>query len=401
MERKQKFLKVKGLIVLIAVMNMIVPLSLDMYLPAVPQMTQVFDTDESVVNVTLVGFFFFMAVGILLFGPLSDKWGRKPMLLLGTGVYAVFSAACALAPTIGFLIGARIAQALGAGCMMAVSTALIKDSFERKTRDVVLAVVQAMSVIAPMLAPIVGAWVVTVSGWRMTFWVLVIMAILCFGAVLLLQETVSPEERNAGSVLGSLGGLYKVGRNGGFSLFLMTVGVLSAPYMAYISVCSYIYIDFFSLSETTYSYFFAVNSAAVILGPVAYLKLNVRLGSRNFMNIAVSLSLTCGLLLIFFGSTAPLVFLLCFLPFTIAESAVRPFSTAILLNQQENDIGSASALINFTHTVLGSLGMILGTAGWDSFITGLGVILAGGALLALIGWVTLRKSGIRVEGLTR
>ena len=245
MERKQKFLKVKGLIVLIAVMNMIVPLSLDMYLPAVPQMTQVFDTDESVVNVTLVGFFFFMAVGILLFGPLSDKWGRKPMLLLGTGVYAVFSAACALAPTIGFLIGARIAQALGAGCMMAVSTALIKDSFERKTRDVVLAVVQAMSVIAPMLAPIVGAWVVTVSGWRMTFWVLVIMAILCFGAVLLLQETVSPEERNAGSVLGSLGGLYKVGRNGGFSLFLMTVGVLSAPYMAYISVCSYIYIDFF------------------------------------------------------------------------------------------------------------------------------------------------------------
>ena len=119
------------------------------------------------------------------------------------------------------------------------------------------------------------------------------------------------------------------------------------------------------------------------------------------MNIAVLLSLACGLLLIFFGSTAPLVFLLCFLPFTIAESAVRPFSTAILLNQQENDIGSASALINFTHTVLGSLGMILGTAGWDSFITGLGVILAGGALLALIGWVTLRKSGIRVEGLTR
>lgn len=400
MERQQKYLKKKGLITLIAVMNMIVPLSLDMYLPAVPHMTQVFDTSESVVNFTLVGFFFFMAVGILLFGPLSDKYGRKSMLLLGTGVYAIFSAACAIAPTIGFLIVARIVQALGAGCMMAVSTALIKDSFEKRTRDVVLAVVQAMAVIAPMLAPIVGAWIVTVSGWRMTFWVLVAMAILCFAAVLLLQETIPAEERNKGSVLSSLGGLYKVGKNTGFSLFLLTVGVLSAPYMAYISVCSYIYIDFFSLSETTYSYFFAVNSAAAILGPVAYLRLNARIGAKSFMNIAVILSLVCGLLLIFFGSIAPLVFLLCFLPFTIAESAVRPFSTAILLNQQESDIGSASALINFTHTVLGSFGMILGTAGWSSFIIGLGIILAGGSVLALIGWITLRKSGISVKGLT-
>lgn len=400
MERQQKYLKKKGLITLIAVMNMIVPLSLDMYLPAVPHMTQVFDTSESVVNFTLVGFFFFMAVGILLFGPLSDKYGRKSMLLLGTGVYAIFSAACAIAPTIGFLIVARIVQALGAGCMMAVSTALIKDSFEKRTRDVVLAVVQAMAVIAPMLAPIVGAWIVTVSGWRMTFWVLVAMAILCFTAVLLLQETIPAEERNKGSVLSSLGGLYKVGKNTGFSLFLLTVGVLSAPYMAYISVCSYIYIDFFSLSETTYSYFFAVNSAAAILGPVAYLRLNARIGAKSFMNIAVILSLVCGLLLIFFGSIAPLMFLLCFLPFTIAESAVRPFSTAILLNQQESDIGSASALINFTHTVLGSFGMVLGTAGWSSFIIGLGIILAGGSVLALIGWITLRKSGISVKGLT-
>lgn len=400
MERQQKYLKKKGLITLIAVMNMIVPLSLDMYLPAVPHMTQVFDTSESVVNFTLVGFFFFMAVGILLFGPLSDKYGRKSMLLLGTGVYAIFSAACAIAPTIGFLIVVRIVQALGAGCMMAVSTALIKDSFEKRTRDVVLAVVQAMAVIAPMLAPIVGAWIVTVSGWRMTFWVLVAMAILCFAAVLLLQETIPAEERNKGSVLSSLGGLYKVGKNTGFSLFLLTVGVLSAPYMAYISVCSYIYIDFFSLSETTYSYFFAVNSAAAILGPVAYLRLNARIGAKSFMNIAVILSLVCGLLLIFFGSIAPLVFLLCFLPFTIAESAVRPFSTAILLNQQESDIGSASALINFTHTVLGSFGMVLGTAGWSSFIIGLGIILAGGSVLALIGWITLRKSGISVKGLT-
>ena len=395
----QKYLGSRRLIVLIAVMNMIVPLSLDMYLPAVPHMTQVFDTSESVINVTLVGFFFFMAVGILIFGPLSDKYGRKPMLMAGTCMYMMFSAACALAPGVEFLIGARILQALGAGCMIAVSTALIKDCFEEKTRDVVLAVVQAMAVIAPMVAPIVGAWIVTLSGWRATFWVLAAMALLCIVAVALLQETLPESERKGGSVAGSLKGLYNVAKNSGFSMFLLTVGVLSAPYMAYISVCSYIYIDFFSLSETAYSYYFAINSAASVLGPLLYLKLVSRMGGRRFMNVAVGLSLACGLMLVFFGSVAPVVFLLCFLPFTIVESAVRPFSTAILLNQQDRDIGSASALINFTHTVLGSLGMILGTAGWSSFIAGLGTILAGGAVLALAGWLVLLKSNIKVEGI--
>lgn len=96
-------------------MNMIVPLSLDMYLPAVPHMTAAFGTNESTVNLTLVGFFFFMAVGTLVFGPLSDKMGRKRLLFGGTLVYAVFSGVCAASRSIWMLIGARVLQALGSG----------------------------------------------------------------------------------------------------------------------------------------------------------------------------------------------------------------------------------------------------------------------------------------------
>ena len=157
------------IIVLIAFMNMIVPLSLDMYLPAVPHMTAAFNTTESTVNLTLVGFFFFMAIGTLIFGPLSDKYGRRGLLVAGTLVYTIFSAACALATSIWLLIIARVLQALGAGCMVAISTAMIKDCFDRRTRNTILAVVQAMAVIAPMLAPIVGAFIVTHAGWRATF----------------------------------------------------------------------------------------------------------------------------------------------------------------------------------------------------------------------------------------
>ena len=97
--------------------------------------------------------------------------------------------------------------------------------------------------------------------------------------------------------------------------------------------------------------------------------------------------IACGFMLVFFGSVAPIIFLLCFIPFTVMESAVRPFSTAILLNQQERD------------TALGSFGMLLGAAGWSSFILGLGIILAGGAILALLAWIILLKSGIRIKGI--
>ena len=283
--REQKFLKTKGMIAFVAFMNMIVPLSLDMYLPAVPHMTRVFDTTETVVNFTLVGFFFFMAVGILIFGPLSDSYGRKPLLILGTAIYMIASGACALSPTIGFMIAARIVQALGAGCMMAIATALIKDCFEPGTRSRVLAVSQAMSVIAPMLAPIIGAWIITLSGWRATFWVLVILSGLCLIVDFLMVEPLRKEDRSRGSLMAGIKGPLKIAKNKAFSVYLLTVSLITAPYMAYISVCSYIYIDFFQMSETTYSYYFAANSAVAILGPILYLRTEKRASPKTFMNM--------------------------------------------------------------------------------------------------------------------
>lgn len=111
---QQKYLGAKGLIVLIAVMNMFVPLSIDLYLPALPTIGTEFAATPLMVNLTLVSFFFFFAVGILLFGPVSDKYGRRKILLLGIVLYTLASGLCAFAGSIYSLIAYRIVQALGA-----------------------------------------------------------------------------------------------------------------------------------------------------------------------------------------------------------------------------------------------------------------------------------------------
>lgn len=395
---EQRYLKKAGLVALIAVLNMTAPLSTDMYLPSFPTMMEYFNVEASVLNLTLVGFFFFFAVGMLLFGPYSDRFGRKPVLIAGLSVYMAACLLCASSTSIWQLILFRIVQALGAGCMVSVSTALVKDCFSGRLRSTVLATIQSMSVVAPMLAPVVGAMIVKYATWRTTFLVLSGISLLSLTAALFLQETLPQEARFRGNVLSSMGRLVVVGRNRSFISFLGIVGLIPAGFMAYIAVSSYIYIDYFGLSESAYSLFFATNAAVSMLGPLTYIRINGRMAPRSLVTTSLSLALGGGLAVLLAGRLAPVAFLLSFMPFTFSSSLMRPVATDTLLNQQETDTGSAAALINFGNTVMGSLGMVLGTLPWPTYVTGLGTIAAGASLLALVGWFLLLRSDIPLKG---
>ena len=167
---------------------------------------------------------------------------------------------------------------------------------------------------------------------------------------------------------------------------LAMFSLLAAPYMAYLSVSSFVYIEYCALTAQKYSLFFAINSAAAMLGPLLYLKLKRRMSTVALLKFCFAVSLGAGLAVTSIGHWDAVFFLVAFLPFTIIESAVRPFGMDILLNQAKENAGTASSMINFVQTLFGSIGMMLGTMPWSNFIDGLGIIILASVGLAAIIW---------------
>lgn len=191
---------------------------------------------------------------------------------LGIVLYTLASGLCAFAGSICSLIAYRIVQALGAGGMVAVSMAVVKDAFYGTTKNRVLALVQAMAVMLPMVAPVIGAFLLQFVSWRGTFGVLI-----AAGAVIWPPASFLKKRCRKATVIRALwstfGRLAVVGKNVGFTGVLTVFSLLAAPYMAYVAVSSYVYVQYFGLSEQVYSYFFAANSFFAVVGPFLYMKL--------------------------------------------------------------------------------------------------------------------------------
>ena len=384
---------------LLLVASLITPLSLDMYTPSIPRMADYFGTDEATVNLTLWGYYLLFAVGMLVLGPLSDKFGRRPLLLSGFALYVAGGVACALSPTIHALIGARLMQAVGAGAVSAVCMAVVKDSFRADRREKILSIMQVLFVIGPAAAPSIGTAVLQFADWRATFWVLSLVGAVCLMLTLLFRESLRDEERTDGGLASTLGQLGAVAKDRAFTAFLVITSLFEVAFMGYIAVGSYIYIDFFGVGEAGYSLFFGVAALLTATGPFIWLAFSHVTSPRRFTTALLVLGLVLGCAIIAAGESGPVAFCALFSLFAIAEAAGRPYMMNILLEQSKRNAGAASALMNCVRTGVGCIGMVLAALPWESYVLGVGVLMAAGMAVALAGWAALLRSRAPLVGI--
>ena len=367
----------------ITFMNIYPPLATDMYLPALPELGKYFGAAEFWVGLTLTIFFLMFAVSMVIFGPLSDKYGRKPILIFGAVIFTIASIACATAANIYILLAGRFFEGVGSGAIITVATTIIKDSFRGKLMTNILVITQALTVIGPMAAPLLGGFLLRFTDWRGAFYVLTLVGAINLILALLFTETLPKEKRYKGSVFDSILLLKQVAKQKYFMTVLIMFALLSLPFMSYLSVSSFVYIDNFGLTAQEYSYFFAANASAAALGPMLYLKLKNWMSNERLMQFVFLMALISGVAVILPGHISAWAFLFSFLPFTVIGTVARPFAMEILLNRAKENVGTASAMINFVPNLFGSLGMALGTLPWGDFVTGLGIIILGATILSI------------------
>lgn len=395
----QKYLPQWVIILLIVILSTIPPFSTDMFLPALPEMVQYFGTTEAVLNITLYGFMFFQAVSMLLLGPISDKYGRKPILAISIIIYIITSLLASVAPTIETFILCRMIQGVASGGMMVISIALIKDCFEEKIRNTVLTLTVVLGVVGPVASPILGAYIIEAINWQSTLAFPGLLTIICLIITLLFSESLPAEEK----LTGNLPSVYKrmagVCRHKSFMTFLFAMGVFSLPFMAYLAVSSYIFVEGFGIAGTTYSYMLAVNAILGTLGMLLLQRLTKGGSNKTMGVIVIIFAFVSSFILLSVGHLNAAV---CFIGTTfmvISAFAARPYALAILMNQFDGDTGSVSSVFNFTMVFIGCLGMAAGTLPWPTYIIGLGTCcLFAGVLGALLMYATV-KAKVPLKGL--
>jgi DHA1 family bicyclomycin/chloramphenicol resistance-like MFS transporter len=383
----------KETVPLLAFLTAFPALSTDMILPAIPSLAETWNQPLAVINLILVCFFVTYGFFLLLYGPISDRFGRRRPLLFGLAVYIIASLLCAVSSSAPMLIGFRMMQAAGAAASSSLSMAMTKDIFAGPERERILAYTAIIMALAPMLAPVIGSWILLDFSWHWVFLVQALMGVIGLFGVFHFQETLSVVSQTPLSrVIHTYGRLLL---NPSYITMVLVMSVSLFPLYSFIAGSSSIYISEFGLSEQKYSYFFAFNALALMIGSFSCLRLIRSMGSRRLMTIGFVGVFLGGFFLLLTGQQGPWSFALPMFLITFSLGLSRPPSNNLVLEQVDRDAGSASSLMIFSYFTLGAVGMWFISLEWTDKIPVLGAIAFSCGALVLSTWFILQKKGIR------
>lgn len=384
---------------LLIVLGAFPPLTMDLYLPALPQMAETFATSRAMVNLTLGAYMVAFAVGMLFWGPLSERTGRRPILFAALALYIVASLLCAVAFNVEVLTAFRILQGLAGGGITVIGTTIVKDLFDGREREKVMATVMSLVIVAPMVAPVLGAFLLKVASWHAMFVALALFACGATGLVALYQETL--EEKSTGPLLKSWARLGSVLKNPRFAYLLLIFSMVPMCLMAFIGIAAYVYIDGFGMSEQAFSFIFAFNAVCATLGPVLYLRLSRDIPVQNVILGSFLVVVLGGVAMLLFGGSSPWIFAALAGVTTVAVIILRIPGANLLLDQQSRDTGSAAALIQFSGTIMGAVGIQIVSSSSLDLIRNYGVLLTIIGSVCATLWILVQKRSFVADKVPR
>ncbi|MET3682837.1 DHA1 family bicyclomycin/chloramphenicol resistance-like MFS transporter [Alkalibacillus flavidus] len=373
------------LLLMLGAFTALVPLTIDLYLPAFPELSNDLNSPASLIQLSLTTSLLGIAFGQLTLGTLSDIFGRKKPLIISIAVYVLASIVCAIAPNVWVLIIARFVQGFSGAGGIVISRSIIRDLYTGTQLTKMFSLLVLVMGLAPILAPMIGGQILLFTGWRGLFTILSIVGIvLTFIAIFRLVESLPQEKRSDGNMKTTLNIFASLIKNRRYMGFAMIQGFAAAAMFSYISGSSFILQDIFSLSPQTYAMIFGMNALGFISMSQVVGRFSGVISEEKLLIAGFFVALTGGSMLVLAsllngGLIMVIIGLFCI---TSSTGLINPTSLSLAMQTQGDNAGSASALLGLFQFIFGgSAAPIVGIFGTDVILPLAVIILTSQLLL--------------------